>query len=320
MNSLYKKNIHLFFLNKIILILIVFVFLFFCFELVNYDKAKNPDIHNYISNYERASWTYDIGFEYFQSFLRDFVNLDFDGFWIVTLVLLTSLFLFNVRNLPQLTVFIINYTFLSVAIGTQVRYFLSVFLFISCFRYLEGRLKNTGLIFSCLVHYGSFVLLGLVIINSTLQRYIVPFVKYRLVFYVVIVVSYFTISPLVEFLLPYTRFDYYLNSKYMESKSLFSFLYAVISMFFLMELIIKANVNKSFFSKKELDLVLYSLLLISCVIAFSSIAVLSGRILLVYIVFEVFLADVIYKSNKVYYFIFLILIFAKAIPVFISMI
>ena len=320
MNSLYKKNIHLFFLNKMILILIVFVFLFFCFEFVNYDKAENPDIHNYISNYERASWTYDIGFEYFQSFLRDFVNLDFDSFWIVTLVLLTSLFLFNVRNLPQLTVFIINYTFLSVAIGTQVRYFLSVFLFISCFRYLEGRLKKTGLILSCLVHYGSFVLLGLVIINSTMKRYIVPLVKYRLIFYVVIVVSYFTISPLVEFLVPYTRFDYYLNSKYMESKSFFSFLYAVISMFFLMELIIKVNINKGFFSKKELELVLYSLLLISCVIAFSSIAVLSGRILLVYIVFEVFLADVIYKSNKVYYFIFLTLIFAKAIPVFISMI
>ncbi|MGE6266186.1 hypothetical protein ACLH0O_04030, partial [Aeromonas media] len=106
---------------------------------------------------------------------------------------------------------------------------------------------------------------------------------------------------------PYTRFSYYAGSLYMESKSLSSLVYIFLSFSFLYFVFIKKY-------KEHNDIFIFSLLLLYVVLCTSAIAVLSGRLFLVYLILEPLVAMYIFGKSRQLYFVFLALCLFKTIP------
>lgn len=293
---------------NILTVFFIVIFYAVFFDLINYDKSSNPDIYNYINNFESKNWSYDIGFESYQSFLRDTLGFDFDSFWNVSLILIMFLFAFSGFRYYQFPFFIVNYFFLAQAFGTQIRFFIASLLFIFAINYSKGLVRFTVLVLASLFHYGVFILLACFLLSNfltTRKSAIVKYARYILFFSVFL---YFISSTIVAFILPYTRFSYYLGSHYMEAKSTVSFLYALISLVLLF----------LFYKKNESDdrILNFTLLILFLVVCTSSIAVLSGRLLLVYMILEVSVSKLLFNLDKRFYFILLVLVILKSLPSF----
>ncbi|CAH6904975.1 conserved membrane hypothetical protein [Vibrio chagasii] len=292
--------------SAIITIIFCGFFSYYNFDLINFDKNLNLDIHNYIANYYSRNWTYDFGFEYYQHIIRDIFNATFDEFWVIILSNIVVFFIINCSSLWQVPFFITNYVFLAYAMGTQVRYFLAVLFFVFAFNHLKGKLRLALILVSSVFHYGVglLVLIGLVSLNY--KDKIREFIENEKLVYLSIAIIYFSSTFLVEAVLPYTRFAYYLNSHYMEAKSVTSFLYVLVSFVILMKFV------KVY--KKDDDIIYFSLVIQYAILCTSAIAVLSGRLLLVYVIFEVVLALVVAKNNTKFYLAFLVVSSLKVMP------
>lgn len=289
------------------------------FDNINYPYDKNPDILNYISNYIDANWSYDFGFELYQSLFRDYFYVDFYFFWVVTLLIVCGLYLVYSRKLVQLPFFIINLTFMAVTLGTQIRYFLGVTLFIYTVDAIKNQhLKYFFLFLSCLIHYGISIVLAVYFVAVWFSKTNVPSLffekKYKILF--ISMLLFFVLSLVLNDFIAYTRFSYYENSHYMESKSLSSFVYIVLN-FIVLLLISK---NKSFNSEKSKLIFVFSIMLLIFCYVTSSVAVLSGRVLLFYVMLETVTVKYIYNENEpdFFYGIILILSLSKLIPMIVS--
>ncbi|HHH4533662.1 TPA: hypothetical protein ACPZZY_000815, partial [Enterobacter hormaechei subsp. xiangfangensis] len=105
------------FLNYISAILCgSFICLFF--NMVNYPAELNPDISNYYNNFISKNWSYDIGYEFYQSLLRDLLGLNFQQFWLVTLFLICFFFFLISYKIEKLPFLVVNFIFLSEVFGT----------------------------------------------------------------------------------------------------------------------------------------------------------------------------------------------------------
>ncbi|WP_102277855.1 EpsG family protein [Vibrio cyclitrophicus] len=305
----------------IVTFLICVVFVYLNFDIINIRFDDNLDIHNYFSNYILKNWTYDIGYELYQSVFRDYFELSFQSFWFITIVLLCILWLIVNTRILQVPFFVIAFYFCGEIVGTQVRYYLAILTIIFIIFYLrDGYIKSLLLILSCFIHYAS----GIFIVCYFISKYILDkdllfkLYKNRIKVYFLCTSAYFLSMTLVLLILPYTRFSYYLGSMYFESKSIVSLLYAVIMMAFSFEIILPRFVSDVHRNNK-LALLLYMLLL-AMVVSFSSIAVLSGRLLLASVIIESLVAYCMIRGHypvKIYV-MFLSLSSIKVMPYFYS--
>ncbi|TNJ12536.1 hypothetical protein CF107_07620 [Aeromonas veronii] len=288
------------------------LFVLYFFDLINYNYNDNPDINNYSINFHGEYWSYDLGFEIYQSLLRDLLKLDFHSFWLISLVLIAVLYVINsAKELPQVPFMIINYFFLAKTFGTQIRYFIAALLFISALNFLRKKKALIAMLLASFFHYGILFVFFNYIISNLLLKKADKFKRHILAIFVSIFVVYFLSGFLVQVLLPYTRFNYYSDSFYMESKSLISLFYCFLSFSFICY----------YFShdKQNIDIAIpFSIVLLYSVLCSSAIAVLSGRLLLVYLIVEPLVAKSIFKSDRRLYFIFLIICSIKALPMLYS--
>lgn len=300
---------------KLVTIIICGIFFTAQFHLINYDKNFNPDVLNYIANYNLKNYSYDLGFEIYQSILRDFFHLEFNSFWLVSLVLMVILYVKIGHNFCQIPILFANYLFLAQVMGTQIRYFLASLVFLYLYKNTTGKIKQGTLIIPGLIHYGVLIEVLGSKISNILSKYIEFIIKRRVIIFIILVFLYFICGFAVNAVLPYTRFSYYKDSFYMEGKSATSLTYAIISFIFITEFISR----HSSLHKEKIKEVLLGALLLFLVIATSSIAVLSGRILLFYIIFEVMLSKVIFETNVKFYCVFVFICLVKLIPMTMSL-
>lgn len=288
------------------------LFVVYFFDLINYNYNENPDINNYSINFHGEYWSYDLGFELYQSLLRDFLKIDFHSFWVISLVLIAVMYVVNLaKELPQVPFMIINFFFLAKTFGTQIRYFIAALLFISALNLIRKRKALIAMLFASFFHYGILFVFFNYIMSNLILKKADKFKKHILAIFISIFVVYFLSGFVVQVLLPYTRFNYYSDSLFMESKSLISLFYCLLSFSFICY----------FFSHnpESKDVVIpFSIVLLYSVLCSSAIAVLSGRLLLVYLIVEPLVAKAIFRNDRRLYFIFLIICSIKALPMFIS--
>ncbi|MEZ8456005.1 EpsG family protein [Vibrio cyclitrophicus] len=302
-------------LNMIAIIGVMF-FTYNYWGLINFDRALNLDINDYYLNYTKAVRSYDFGFELYFSIFRDIYTLDFETFWIINILIMISLFMSFSYRFVQFPFYLINFIYLSTVIGTQIRYFLATFVFI----FILSKVKRWSvtlvlLSLACLIHYGLFIVLLIYITSRIIfAKYDLSFLyqhRYKIII-AVISVSILAL-PIIEFLLPYTRFSYYVgNSKYLGVKSLSSIAYLVV---LLITYLYACGLD--FFKKlSENDkfLVGFSILLVVFMLMTSPIAILSGRVLTFYFILEVFLSHILFRSSQKLYFVMLCLSFMKFLP------
>ncbi|WP_414164212.1 hypothetical protein ACMGGS_20925 [Superficieibacter sp. BNK-5] len=291
------------------------IFIYFFFDLAFYDQGLNPDIMNYYLNYTSARWSFDIGFEIYQSFLRDHLSLNFQDFWFITISIICSLYFFISKKAFQVLFLIVNFFFIANVLGTQVRFFLGGILFLLALSISRNAIKHVILLAICTFHYGLLILYMLYILSLwLLKKYSFSNVmRYKYFIIIAAIVSYFISKSVVIFILPYTRFEYYLGSLYLESKSLISFLYAAMQ---LIIIIMFADTYKNKLENNSSDklLISYNLLILLFIISTSSIAVLSGRYLLINIIMESLIAGVLIRYNIVFFILYFMVSFSKVLP------
>lgn len=291
------------------------MYIYFFFDLAYYDQGLNPDILNYHLDFVSERWSFDIGFEIYQSFLRDYLYLNFQQFWLTTVIIICALYFFISNKACQLPFFIINYLFIANVLGTQVRFFLGGILFLVALNINKKQIKHAILLLVCTLHYGLLILYILYLLTLwLLNRYsLTHMVKYKYFIILAAIISYFLSKSIVIFILPYTRFSYYLGSLYLEGKSLISFLYAAMQ---LITIIMFASSYKYKLEKNSRDriLVSYNLLILLFIISTSSVAVLSGRYLLIDIIMESLIASVLIRYNIAFFTLYFMISFTKVLP------
>lgn len=285
-------------------VLSYFVFLFsllwliISFGAINYERSINPDILNYFEDYRNAYWNYDIGYEVYASLLRDFLHLNFESFWICTLIIITASFFFVNSKAICFFYLVTNFYFLAPIMGAQVRYFMAVGLFLFFVKYKDLKLIFFILLPICLIHYGialAYVMFFLschFVDNKKINKILCN----RVVIVVILTLGIIGVQSTITLIIPYTRFSYYLDSTYLQGKSISSIIYATISFCVIYYFYRKYSWRQ--IERKDKVIILFALLLTMLIVITSPIAVLSGRYLLFYIFMEGFLASVVVKYDR----------------------
>ncbi|MGE6268828.1 hypothetical protein ACLH0O_17645, partial [Aeromonas media] len=192
-------------LNYFCFVFFVFFIIYF-FGLMNYDKSTNPDILNYIANFNNANWSYDIGFEYYQHILRDVLGFDFNLFWLTSLALMAVLYILVCgTQLPQVPFAMINFFFLAETFGTQVRYFIATLFFVFCLKYFKRLHLWGGLAIASIFHYGLVLLASNYVATHVIKNKTALVKKKTMFVFASIFIFYFLSTIIVQVLLPYTR-------------------------------------------------------------------------------------------------------------------
>lgn len=282
--------------NKIIYDLIKFIFILSMFSLfyvrMNYEFNLNPDIGNYLSDYRNANWSYEIGYEFIGYIFRDIIGLKFEQYWslllIIQIIILSIIYLRGAEFIYALpNIFLMSEYFF----GTTVRYSIGCLLFLLFFR--RDNWIEKGKYLSPLLHYGMFFPLAIDAIKNKLGFYLMSrsAVKQVAIIIIICLLSIF-LKSIVNTLLPYTRFSYYASSYYLEAKSLLSTVYILI---YLILLVLSIRFNNKLLQEK---IILLSLsLLIFCIVT-AGVAVLSGRVLLLFFLIEPMLINKLLHKKK----------------------
>lgn len=290
---------------------IVLIYFYSNFHWIDYGFDGNPDIENYMNNFSRMNMSYDIGFEYFQSVFRDIFLASFDDFWFATLLIISSTFAILNAKLERLIFAFINFAFLSHAFGTQVRYFLPCILIVL---FLEKRVLFAlpVIIFCMFFHYGLVIVLGLYLLTLLIERKysLYDIFKKRYVLLISSLIAFFIAQSAVLAILPHTRFAYYADSFYMEPKSLVSLFYVTISLVFNFAVLSKLR-EANGLSREERIVSIFGLVTLLFIMSTSSMAVLSGRILLFYVIYESIWSSLVFKTSARLYLVLLLISFSK---------
>lgn len=274
-------------------VLVSFILLLPIYYLSNYDKSLNPDILNYQADYVNSHWTYDIGYEYFANFVKILFGFSFNSYWDFQLLFQTLLLSVIFRNLKVLVIAYPNLLFLTDTLfGTQIRYAISVQIFLIGFTLFKDRKALLTYIVACTFHYG-------VVIIAALYLYKEKFFKYRsrIGVRVFIQLSVFLVtvgffSVFIDTIANMTKYSYYVDSHYFESKSIVSIIYAFIFL---------AVTSYYFFVYKVNDEIIeFSFFCALLVLSTSAFAVVSGRMQIFFFLLEPFLIYSIFtlKNNK----------------------
>lgn len=273
---------------------------------INFPFEYNADYSNYYPNYSFSYSTYEPLFEILSSLCRDYLELDFFGFWFLLSIIELCLISLIFRRVIDI---VISYPSLigmsQFFYGTQIRYAISSLVLIYAFLKIKNVTLKFVLVFcGCFFHYGGLIVSLIFISGQFLKdKYIIiSQFKTALVFTLAFLIGSVIILNL-EYLISFTRFHYYANSgKYVEPISLVSFLY-ILSMFLFYLLIF------AYKSKFRIFEVKLAILFLMASLLFSPIAGLSGRISLVYFIFEPLVVSSLMLRCKFNVLVFFVLLF-----------
>lgn len=277
---------------------------------------NNPDINAYMYSYEGESWNYDIGYELYSQAVKYIFDLSFIEYWNLTLIVQVLILAFIYNRVLFLIIAIPNLLYLAEPLfGTQIRYSMSLLLFLL----LLSRgdiLASKNIIYRFISHLMIISMHYSAIILCSIREFVLGSAKRKGEFknLVLFMVSMYVALSILPVIISYTRFKYYLGSEFFESKSLVSTLYALLLLLFHFYFI--------FIRKIKFDIVLLSTYILVAVVAFSPIAVLSGRILIFYHMLEPFIVWKLFSmhdaSSYLMGYLFLILTLSKFIPWFLG--
>ncbi|MCX2792882.1 EpsG family protein [Vibrio sp. Sgm 5] len=262
------------------------------FFLIEYPFDKNPDYYNYYLNYINHIDRFDLGYTVLSVTMRDFLAMGFDSHWYALIVIELVLLFFVYNKVPVLILAIPNLILMSQFLyGTQIRYAIASLVFLLALN--ENNKPTKLLITASILHYGIAIPS---LLYGGLTKKITEYLKgnrIKLLFsiivlsFVVLLLS-FNIFTMIE----NTRFSYFTpDSEFTSAKSLSSIIYVLVYWLALLVITQRNNVE---FDK----LLLFSMLLITSILATSSIAVLSGRLLLLFFMIEPFIAYRLIQSNE----------------------
>lgn len=286
------------YLRNLFNVLVSFCLLLPIYYLANYDKTINPDILNYRADYVNSNWTYDIGYEYFANFIKNIFNLSFDHYWDFQLLFQTFLLSIIFRNKYILLIAYPNLLFLSDTLfGTQIRYAISVQIFLIGLFCLSKRKSIMAFLIACTFHYGVVIIAALYLYKEYFFKYksrvgVRLFIQLSLFLVVIVFFSLF-----IDTIANLTRYSYYVDSRYFKSKSIVSIIYATVFL---------AITGYYFFVYKVKDEFLeFCFFCALLVLSTSSFAVVSGRMQIFFFLLEPFLIYKIFnlkenrKENKI---------------------
>ncbi|WP_426578373.1 EpsG family protein [Xenorhabdus stockiae] len=243
----------------------------------------NLDYTNYYPDYINSSFTYDFLYEWTSFVFNKYLNTSFETFWLclmISQIILLSI-LYN-----KIKLIILAYpciiTMSQFFYGTQVRYSIAILISIILFLRIKGSKKNIFLfIIPSLFHYGSLISIVLLLVSKKIKSKWFILNNTKIIFFFIssLIASKFLLFNL-DIIVSYTRFSYYIgNSSYFGPKSLSSTIYIAISLLLLIYIYTRDKECRTLVIKSGI------LLLLFCIL-FSSIAILSGRVLLVYFLLE----------------------------------
>ncbi|MCD9539146.1 EpsG family protein [Photobacterium carnosum] len=265
-------------IKDVLNILLGFLCILPLYTTLNYDQDLNPDILNYMYDYIYNYGYYEIGYQYIVLFFRDLLGFNFQSYWnsllIIEVILLFLLYKrFSVIIIAYMTLLIMSQGIL----GTQVRYTLSILIFLLSidFFYDNKKILYTGFLLSFLLHIGSGFIIIIFLCSRKISMSALSKHKYFFCFLCLVII--FFSKVVVLYAMQYTRFIYFdKGSVFLQSRSVISIIYMFISAIFIYKGIV---INKCFENNVIIKLSLF-LLIISLLC--SSIAVLSARIFVVY--------------------------------------
>ncbi|MCX8986193.1 EpsG family protein, partial [Citrobacter portucalensis] len=167
----------------------------------------------------------------------------------------------------------------------------------------------------CFIHYGIILAYVMLFLSCRFadDKKLNKFLRNRVVIIVVLILGLIGVQSAITLIIPYTRFSYYLDSVYLQGKSISSIIYATISFCAVYYFYRKFSWRQ--IEKKDKVIILFALLLTLFIVITSPIAVLSGRYLLFYIFMEGFLASVVVKYDRKTFTILLLISILKWISI-----
>ncbi|AOM41730.1 EpsG family protein [Xenorhabdus hominickii] len=261
---------------RIVLLSPLIYFFYFPFEY-------NFDYINYYPNYTNSLFTYDFLYEWTSYFFKQYLNASFETFWLCLMIfqiILLSILYNKIKLILLAYPGII--TMSQFFYGTQVRYSIAILISIIIFlRLKESKKKIILFTLPSLFHYGSLISILILLIAKKIknQWIIIKTPKSMAFLFLSLIISQVLLYNL-ETIASYTRFYYYIgSSNYFSSKSLSSIIYITISLILIMYLYSHDTKCRTIEIKSGIFLLLFCILM-------NSIAVLSGRVFLVYFLFE----------------------------------
>ncbi|ETT01315.1 EpsG family protein [Providencia alcalifaciens] len=264
------------------------LFLYFPFEY-------NLDYENYYPNYIYGYFTYDFLYEWLSFILREIFHLEFNIFWVT--LLSSQLILFSLIY-NRISILLIAYpsliTMSQFFYGTQIRYSIAALVLVYATVIVKNNFYRLLLYISCsLFHYGIVIPLCLSIISKKIHSDFYNIRKLRSICLALLIVLLFSFTLyFIEWFVSATRFSYYIGSNhYMTSKSPLSIVY--ISMMLILLLL-----TFTFNIETNTNLLTFGISLLFTCLLTSTIAVLSGRLLLIYFILEPLIIYYTIKNNK----------------------
>ncbi|CAH7141311.1 membrane hypothetical protein [Vibrio chagasii] len=249
-------------------------FFFYCF--IGYLYSPNsPDIPMYRVDFENGNNSFEIGYNIYLGFFKNFISSDFNFFWLSIFIVEVVLIMMIYRNkylflysLPSLIYSISMFSY-------QVRYSLFSLLFIYLIVYAR---RSIIVIFSLAFHKigGAAYLLS---ISTKISHSRIPKLFYLGTYSLFILVFLVIISSYSQsFFFMFTELvglDYFLlyvdKSDYLTSKSLVSMLIYFVLIFIILDGNKRISRNNDF-------LIAFTLSLLYGVVLFSSTAIISARL------------------------------------------
>jgi hypothetical protein len=253
---------------------------FVCFFLYWYFGQKSVDLDNYEEAYLKAWYQFEPVYNFFMWQFK-VLGFSFNALWIFMGVLI-SLLMAIIYSHRILIIFAIpNICYLMMTtFSTQLRFALGCLVFV----YLFQRQSRFLLFLSPLFHFSMIIPIGIKALFSLVTPYNNSFFSGKGFFvFIALVLGLLAGVNFLNALLANLGYGHYVDSKYLVQKSTSSVIYMVVSI-----VIAAFSLSKSYGGRYRAS-VYFAIGLLVCSLVFSSSAIISGRMLKLYFLFEPFI-------------------------------
>ncbi|MER1801087.1 EpsG family protein [Proteus mirabilis] len=266
-----------------------------CIYFLYFPFKYNLDYINYFHDYENSLFSYDFLYEWLSYLIKVLFDLNFNDYWLLLMFFQIALMaiVYN-RFVLLLLAYPIIISLSQFLYGTQVRYSISILFLLISIRLINRNFKAfPTILIPILFHYGMAILALLFIFSRKLNYHYLIINKAK--GFLLLISSIMLINLVVlniESIIQFTRFKYYIGSdSYLGNKSWSSILFIFV---FLALLLYGIKVNVSY----RIPIVKLSIIILVFCLSTSSIAILSGRALLVFLVISPILIYELFRISK----------------------
>lgn len=278
----------------------------FLMRFMIYDFSENPDVNNYMQDYLFNLGYYEPAYRLLVFIHRELLNISFENYW-YSLLFIQTLLIYSIYNrfIPMVLVYIVFVPIAESYLGTQVRYSISVLLFLTAILRLIGNEEKWDIVaallvlFSVLMHVGAFILLFIYYsaVKSNLRVFFYGKIKWQeLLFYTALIPLLLFGNQIILYLMQFTRFIYFEEgSIFLESRSAFSIIYMLVS-----AILIRGSLFFDNFKLYQSKVLVFSYFLLISSLMTATTAVLSARIFAVYVMLQPLIISFLILNRRAY--------------------